>query len=176
MTEEIRIQRYDSPFGEIVLGSLGKALCLCDWGGKPCAEKNERRLLRLLNAGFREGPSPVIERAKTQLDEYFTLRRRTFDLLLHEVGTPFQRRVWDALLEIPYGQTRTYKEIAQRVGDVRAVRAVAQAIGANGIGIIIPCHRVIGSNGTLTGFAGGLEVKKELLLLETSSEAALAGK
>ena len=167
MMDEIHVQYYDSPCGEIVLGSVGEGLCLCDWNGKPCAVRNKLRLVRLLNAGFKEEPSPVIERAKAQLDEYFALDRRTFDLPLHPVGTPFQKRVWDALLEIPYGQTRTYREIAQMVGNVRGVRAVAQAIGANGIGIIIPCHRVIGSNNALTGFAGGLEVKKKLLLWES---------
>ncbi len=165
--DEILVQYYDSPCGEIVLGSVGEWLCLCDWNGKPCAVRNKLRLVRLLNARIKEESSPVIERAKAQLDEYFALERRTFDLPLHPVGTPFQKRVWDALLEIPYGQTRTYKEIARRVDNVRGVRAVAQAIGANGIGIIIPCHRVIGSNNALTGFAGGLEVKKTLLLLES---------
>ncbi len=165
--DEIHIQYYDSPCGEIVLGSVGEGLCLCDWNERPCALRNKRRLVRLLNAVFKEESSPVIERAKAQLDEYFALDRRTFDLPLHPVGTPFQKRVWDALLEIPYGQTRTYKETARRVGNARGARAVAQAIGANGIAIIIPCHRVIGSDDTLTGFAGGLEVKKKLLLLES---------
>ncbi len=167
MMDEIHIQYYNSPCGEIVLGSVVEELCLCDWNKKPCAVRNKRRLVRMLNVGFKEKSSPVIERAKEQLDEYFTLGRRTFDLTLHPVGTPFQKRVWEALLEIPYGQTRTYKEIAQRVGNVRGVRAVAQAIGANSIGIIIPCHRVIGSNNTLTGFAGGLDIKKKLLSLES---------
>ena len=85
---------------------------------------------------------------------------------LHPVGTDFQLRVWRALLDIPYGETKSYMEIAQTIGNPRGVRAVAQAIGANGIGIIIPCHRVIGSNHSLTGFAGGLDNKKFLLELE----------
>lgn len=122
--------------------------------------------MRLLNAELKEEPSAVLLRTKAQLDEYFAGGRRTFDIPLHPVGTDFQKRVWNALLEIPYGETRTYKDIALWVDNLKGVRAVAQAIGANGIGTIIPCHRVIGSDHTLTGFAGGLEAKRILLELE----------
>ena len=166
MKQPVCIQYYDSPCGQIVLASAGEKLCLCDWNGKPCAERNKRRLVRLLNAELKEEPSAVLLRTKAQLDEYFAGGRRTFDIPLHPVGTDFQKRVWNALLEIPYGETRTYKDIALRVDNLKGVRAVAQAIGANGIGIIIPCHRVIGSNHTLTGFAGGLDAKRILLELE----------
>ena len=166
MKEIVHIQHYDSPCGEMVLAAAGEALCLCGWGGGRCSERNMRRLARLLNAEFREEPAPVLERTKAQLDEYFAGRRQVFDLPLLPVGTGFQKSVWEALLEIPYGETRSYRQIAQRVGNERGVRAVAQAIGANGIGIIIPCHRVIGSDRSLTGFAGGLDVKKALLQLE----------
>ena len=166
MKQPVCIQYYDSPCGQIVLASVGEELCLCDWNGKSCAERNKRRLVRLLNAELKEEPSAVLLRTKAQLDEYFAGGRRTFDIPLHPVGTDFQKRVWNALLEIPYGETRTYKDIALRVDNLKGVRAVAQAIGANGIGIIIPCHRVIGSDHTLTGFAGGLEAKRILLELE----------
>ncbi len=166
MKQPVCVQYYDSPCGQIVLASVGEELCLCDWNGKPCAEQNKRRLVRLLNAELREEPSAVILRTKAQLDEYFAGGRRAFDIPLHPVGTDFQKRVWNALLEIPYGETRTYKDIALRVDNLKGVRAVAQAIGANGIGIIVPCHRVIGSDHTLTGFAGGLEAKRTLLELE----------
>ena len=125
-----------------------------------------RRLVRLLNAEFVEATSAVLERAKIQLDEYFAGSRKSFDLPLHLVGTDFQKRVWNALLKIPYGETCSYKEIALKVDNLKGVRAVAQAIGANGICIIIPCHRVVGSNHSLTGFAGGLEVKRFLLGIE----------
>ena len=166
MKQPVCIQYYDSPCGQIVLASVGEELCLCDWNGKPCAERNKRRLVRQLNAELKEEPSAVLLRTKAQLDEYFAGGRRTFDIPLHPVGTDFQKRVWNALLEIPYGETRTYKDIALWVDNLKGVRAVAQAIGANGIGIIIPCHRVIGSDHTLTGFAGGLEAKRILLELE----------
>ena len=164
--QPVCVQYYNSPCGEIVLASVGGELCLCDWNEKPCAGRNKQRLIRLLDADFREESSEVLLRATEQLDEYFTGKRKSFTIPLHPVGTDFQKQVWNALLEIPYGETRTYMEIAQRVGNPKGVRAVAQAIGANGIGIIIPCHRVIGSDHSLTGFAGGLEAKKILLELE----------
>ena len=104
---------------------------------------------------------------RSWVKEYFVGARKTFDVKIHPVGTEFQHQVWKALCEIPYGETRTYKDIAQRVNNIKGVRAVAQAIGANGICIIIPCHRVIGSNQSLTGFAGGLDAKKVLLKIES---------
>lgn len=167
MKQTVYVQYYQSPCGEIVLASVGDELCLCDWYGKPCAGRNRRRLARLLDADFTEETSEVLENTKVQLGEYFAGIRKAFDIKVHPVGTAFQQRVWKALLEIPYGETRTYKDIAVRVGNLKGVRAVAQAIGANGISIVIPCHRVIGSNRSLTGFAGGLEAKR--LLLETES-------
>lgn len=166
MKNTINIQYYDSPCGEIILASAGDALCLCDWYEMPCAERNKRRLARLLDAEFSTESSPVLEQTKQELDEYFAGKRKAFDIPLHPVGTDFQKQVWQALLEIPYGETRTYKEIALRVNNLKGVRAVAQAIGANGMSIIIPCHRVIGTNHSLTGFAGGIEAKRLLLNIE----------
>ena len=119
-----------------------------------------------MNAEFTMASSAVIEQTVNQLDDYFAGHLTTFNIPLQPVGTDFQRRVWKALLDIPFGQTRSYMEIAKSIGNPQGVRAVAQAIGANGIGIIIPCHRVIGSNHSLTGFAGGLDKKQLLLQLE----------
>ncbi|MNP03005.1 Methylated-DNA--protein-cysteine methyltransferase [compost metagenome] len=101
-----------------------------------------------------------------QLDQYFARQREQFEVRLAPQGTPFQREVWQALQRIPYGTTCSYGELAQAIGNPRSVRAVGTANGANPIAIIIPCHRVIGSNGTLTGFAGGIERKQILLELE----------
>ena len=165
-TQVIAIQYYTSPCGELVLASVDGKLCLCDWHGMPCAEQHKRRIERYVNADFRTETSSVLEQAKEQLDEFFAGKRTMFDIPLHPVGTAFQLRVWRALLDIPYGETRSYKEIAQYIGCPKGVRAVAQAIGANGIDILIPCHRVVGSNHSLTGFAGGLDKKKMLLGLE----------
>ncbi len=166
MKQNIYIQYYNSPCGEIILASIGNELCLCDWNEKPCAERNKRRLVRYLNAEFITETSPILEQTKAELEEYFAGKRKAFDIPLHPVGTDFQKQVWQALLEIPYGETRTYKEIALKVNNLKGVRAVAQAIGANGMSILIPCHRVIGTNHSLTGFAGGIEAKRLLLNIE----------
>ena len=166
----INIQYYNSPCGEIVLASMGDELCLCDWNEMPCAERNKHRLVKYMNAVFRVETSDVLEQTKKQLDEYFAGTRKAFDIPLHPVGTEFQQRVWNALLEIPYGETRSYKDIALSIANLKGIRAVAQAIGANGISILIPCHRVIGSNHSLTGFAGGIEAKRILLQIEREND------
>ena len=111
-------------------------------------------------------PSEIADAARLQLDEFFRRQRTAFDLPLLFVGTAFQKQVWTELLRIPYGTTLSYGEMAQNLGIPKAVRAVANANGANPISIIAPCHRVIGSNGTLTGYGGGLEAKRYLLELE----------
>lgn len=162
----INIQYYNSPCGEIVLASMGDELCLCDWNEMPCAERNKHRLVKYMNAEFKVETSDVLEQTKKQLDEYFAGTRKAFDIPLHPIGTEFQQQVWNALLEIPYGETRSYKDIALSIANLKGIRAVAQAIGANGISILIPCHRVIGSNHSLTGFAGGIEAKRILLEIE----------
>ena len=106
------------------------------------------------------------ENVKKQLDEYFEGKRRIFDIKVSFDGTKFQKSVWNALREIPYGETATYKEISEKVGCLKGYRAVGLANNRNPIPIIIPCHRVIGSDGSLTGYAGGLDIKKKLLILE----------
>lgn len=113
--------------------------------------------------------SSVLDAAEAQLCEYFAGARKSFDLPLAPAGTPFQRAVWDALCAIPYGETRTYAQIAAAVGKPKACRAVGLANNRNPIAIFIPCHRVIGADGRLTGYAGGLEIKKTLLALETAN-------
>jgi methylated-DNA-[protein]-cysteine S-methyltransferase len=107
--------------------------------------------------------SPVIEKCITQLDEYFSGKRKDFDLPLGQKGTEFQKRVWDALSTIPYGKTTSYLALSKQLGDVKAIRAVGTANGRNNLAIIVPCHRVIGSDSSLTGYAGGLWRKKWLL-------------
>lgn len=126
----------------------------------------DARIQKGLDAEFELGESSVIESAKTQLNEYFSQQRTSFDLPLFLVGAPFQKRVWDALLKIPFGETETYLGLAQNLGDEKAIRAVAAANGANAISIIVPCHRIVGSAGELVGYAGGLPAKQKLLELE----------
>ena len=111
--------------------------------------------------------TPLLERAVLQLEEYMDGKRRSFDLPLKPEGTEFQKKVWNALLDIPYGETRSYKDIAVAIGNPKACRAVGMANNRNPISIIIPCHRVIGANGSLVGYGGGLPIKIELLNLET---------
>jgi methylated-DNA-[protein]-cysteine S-methyltransferase len=110
-----------------------------------------------------------------QLEEYFERKRKTFELPLEIIGTDFQKIVWNALIKIKYGKTISYKELALRIGNVKKIRAVAQANGANPLPILIPCHRVIGSNGNLVGYGGGLDVKEKLLKLEGSRSLELFG-
>lgn len=173
MTEEmhkkgdiVNLCHYHSPCGEIILASTCGKLCLCDWDGMPCAHRNMRRIQKLLKGEFRVEPSSVLRQTARELDEYFAQSRKTFDIPLLTAGTDFQKSVWRALLDVPYGKTRNYMQIARQVGTPMGVRAVAQAIAANGICILVPCHRIIGSDHSLTGFAGGLDIKKALLEME----------
>lgn len=117
-------------------------------------------------ADWQHQPSALTDRAARQLEEYFAGKRREFDLPLNPRGTPFQRRVWDALLRIPYGESRSYRQQTESLGNPKAIRAVGRANGANPIAVVIPCHRVIGADGSLTGYAGGLDMKARLLMLE----------
>lgn len=162
----IKVRHYESPCGVLMLGSFGDKLCLCDWQVEKHRGHVDRRLQHILDAEFEEGTSDVIERAAAQLDEYFAGRRRVFDVPLLFVGTDFQKMVWNELLRIPFGQTVSYGEMARRIGMPNAVRAVANANGANAISIFAPCHRIIGSDLSLTGYGGGLEAKRKLLELE----------
>lgn len=163
---KIITRKYQSPCGTLVLGSFGNKLCLCDWQTEKHREHVNNRLRRLLDAEFSDGTSAIIDRAISQLDEYFDGKRQNFDIPLLFVGTDFQKNVWDALLTIPFGKTVSYREIADMIGKPKAVRAVANANGANSISIFAPCHRVIGSDHTLTGYGGGLPTKEYLLKLE----------
>lgn len=114
---------------------------------------------------WRHAPDKLAD-ARAQLEEYFAGKRMEFQLALHLIGTPFQRKAWHALADIPYGRTRSYGEQARRIGAPAAVRAVGAANGRNPLPIVLPCHRVIGADGSLTGFGGGLEIKAALLRLE----------
>lgn len=169
----IHIQRYHSPCGDLMLGSFDGKLCLCDWATEKPRDRVDIRLRKMLQAGYEENTSDIIREADKQLDEYFTGKRTVFDIPLLFAGTDFQKKVWHKLLEIPYGATLSYSELATQLGMPTAVRAVANANGANALSIFAPCHRVIGSNRSLTGYAGGLEAKKKLLDLERDKSRPL---
>lgn len=168
MKEKNRIitRIYESPCGMLMLGSFVDKLCLCDWQIEKHRNFVDNRLRRILEAEFVEDSSEVIDNAITQLDEYFEGKRQQFDVPLLFAGTEFQKKVWNRLLAIPFGVTISYGEMARQIGMPKAVRAVANANGANSISIFAPCHRVIGSDHTLTGYGGGLAAKEFLLKLE----------
>lgn len=157
---------YNSPCGDLILGEAGSRLCLCNWTKEMHPGMVERRLRRLLNARFVEADGDVVTETARQLDEYFAGKRSVFDLPLLHTGTDFQKAVWNFLPVIRYGETMSYQALAEALDVPRAVRAVANAVGANALSIIVPCHRIVGSGGGLTGYAGGLNVKKYLLALE----------
>ena len=163
---KISIQYFNTPVGEMILGSYDNKLCMVDWRYRKKRESIDRRVQKSLNAIFVEEESSVLKLAKEELEVYFQGLRKTFDIPLLLVGTEFQKSVWQGLLQIPFGTTASYKELAQNIDNKTAVRAVASAVGTNAISIFIPCHRIIGADGSLTGYAGGLEAKKKLLKLE----------
>ncbi len=161
---------YDSPCGTILLGEYEGCLCMADWTGSRRHAANIRSLSARLSATFAESPSPVLTDAARWLDAYFgggsPVEFPAVPALL-PVGTPFRLAVWSLLLTVPYGHTCTYSSIAERLGRPSASRAVASAVGDNPLSIFIPCHRVIGADGSLTGYAGGLDAKRFLLGLES---------
>lgn len=168
MTHKIKIQYFKTPYGELIIGSFEDKLCLCDWRYRKMRESIDKRIKKGLNSDFIEESSDVIENTKAQLTEYFTDERKEFDIPLLFVGSDFQKSIWDALTQIPYGTTNTYLGLSRIIGNEKAIRAVASANGANAISIIVPCHRIIGSDGKMVGYAGGLAVKKKLLTLENA--------
>lgn len=168
--DTISIEYFKTPLGELILGSFEEKLCLVDWRYRKMRESIDSRIKKGLRAEYKEEGSKVIEGAKEQLAAYFNGKRTDFDIPLLLVGSEFQKRVWDELLKISFGETESYLSLSRKLGDEKAIRAVATANGANAISIIVPCHRIIGSNHELTGYAGGLETKKKLLQLESANE------
>ena len=163
---QIAIQFYKTRIGDLILGSFDEKLCLLDFRYRKMRKTVDTRIQKGLNASFAEYSSVVITEAKTQIDEYLSGDRKEFSLPLLMVGTDFQKSVWHSLMKVPYGATASYLQLAQDIGNEKSVRAVASANGANAIALIIPCHRIIGSDGQLVGYGGGLSVKQRLLRLE----------
>ncbi|MDG3085576.1 methylated-DNA--[protein]-cysteine S-methyltransferase [Vibrio hannami] len=163
---KIYVQYYKSPVGELLIGVYDGHLCLCDWRYRKMRHAIDKRICDKLKAEYFEEDTEVGNHTILQLEEYFHSARRDFDLPVLMVGTEFQKQVWNQLMQVEFGDTSTYMELAKGIGNKDAVRAVANANGANAISIIIPCHRIIGSDGKLDGYAGGLEAKRKLLILE----------
>lgn len=164
--ETIKITHYQTPIGEMILGSYDDKLCICDWAVEKRRGTIDRRICRHLNAEYEDGTSEIINQTIAQLDEYFAGKRKEFTIPVVFTGSPFQCSVWTELMNIPYGSTISYAELARRINNPKAVRAVASANATNPISIFVPCHRVIGSNHKLTGYGGGLDAKQGLLALE----------
>ena len=163
---KIYIKHYNSPCGRLLLGATGDSLCLCDWDIPERRRRVDRALCDFFKAEMVCSENNLLAEAEKELDEYFAGKRKEFDIPLALAASGLRADVWNSLLEIGYGMTVTYSDIAARAGRNKAVRAVASAIGANPISIFIPCHRVIGKTGALTGYAGGLYAKRFLLDLE----------
>lgn len=156
------VQRVKLPIAEVSIAADNEAVHAVMFAA------NRERLAKKLGK-FTKGSNALTERTAEQLQEYMAGERNVFDLPVFWRGTPFQQQAWRALCEIPYGETRSYAEQAQRIGKPKAVRAIGRTNGLNPLAIIVPCHRVIAKSGKLTGYAGGLEVKRYLLELEQGS-------
>ena len=165
----VYFDRIDSPLGAMHLASDGDALT--------GAWFDEQRYPPVIDARWKPRRDlPVLQRAATMLDEYFAGKRKAFDIALAPQGTPFQRAVWDQIYRVPYGKMIAYRDLAGRTGRPDAVRAAGAATGRNPLSIFVPCHRIVGADGSLTGYAGGLDRKRALLALERGDLAAQAAR
>lgn len=169
----VHVMRVASPVGELVLGATDDQVVLLEFVDRRLLPTQVARVAKALGCVFAPGETPLLRRVRAQLDQYFAGRLRAFDLPVALNGTPFQQSVWRALLTIPSGETRSYTQIADAIGQPTAVRAVARANGDNRIAIVIPCHRVMGADGTLVGYGGGLWRKQRLLELEQGVSSPL---
>ncbi|MCU7490789.1 MAG: bifunctional transcriptional activator/DNA repair enzyme AdaA [Bacteroidota bacterium] len=166
----VTMTRIATKLGPMIAGATEEGICLLEFADRRMIETELKYLERILNAVTLPGESTYFKELKKELDEYFEGVRRTFDLPLVLSGSDFQKKAWKALLEIPYGETRSYKQQAMKIGFEKAVRAAGRANGENRIAIIIPCHRVIGENGNLTGYGGGIWRKQWLLKHEKENK------
>jgi len=162
----INIQYHKTIVGEFIIGTFEGELCLLDYRYRKQRDRVDARIKKELGAEYVFESNSIIEDTIIQLQDYFIGKRKEFEIPLRLIGSDFQKKVWKALQHIPYGSTVSYLQLAKEIGNAKAVRAVANANGANAIGIIVPCHRVIASDGTLGGYAGGLRTKSKLLIIE----------
>jgi len=165
----LNIVRFTTPIGPMFALASSQGVCLLEFTDRRMLETEFKDLCKRLNAVILPGKNPYLDQVQSEIFEYFSRKRKTFTVSLHTPGTDFQKSVWIILREIPYGKTRSYKQQAIALGNSKAVRAVASANGHNRISIIIPCHRVIGSDGSLTGYGGGLHRKKWLIDFEKAN-------
>ena len=162
----LRVTQIASPLGPMMVAASETSIHLLEFADRNRLQRQIRRTERLLGGVFVPAPTPLSDQVRARLDRYFDGQAEPFDLPIEPAGTPFQRDVWARLREIPRGETVSYGEVADALGRPRAVRAVGAAVGANPLAIVVPCHRVVGSDGRLTGYAGGVWRKRRLLELE----------
>jgi len=165
----INIVRFTTPIGPMFCCATEQGICLLEFTDRRMLETEFKDLCHRLNAVILPGHNPHLEQVQSEINEYFSAKRRVFNVPLHTPGTDFQQQVWTILQDIPYGTTRSYAQQAIAVGNPKAIRAVGSANGKNRVGIIIPCHRVIASDGKLAGYGGGLHRKRWLLDFESAN-------
>lgn len=163
---EIHQKIIQTPLGEMIACAIDEGICLLEFTDRKNIDKQLKSLSKSLNSEIVEKDHQHFKQLEVELKEYFEVRRTKFEVPLFIIGTEFQRKVWQLLIEIPMGEIRTYKQQSEFLGNPKAIRAVGTANGINKIAILIPCHRVIGSNGELVGYAGGIWRKQKLLELE----------
>lgn len=163
---DIHIKTIDTPIGEMIAGAVDAGICLLEFHDRRMLPTQKERLKKHFHGNLQEGDHPHFGVLEKQLSAYFAKQLTVFDLPLSYPGSAFQQRVWESLMTIPYGKTRSYAQQSELIGDKKAIRAMAKANGDNRIAIIIPCHRVIGSNGEMVGYGGKVWRKKALLELE----------
>ncbi|MGH2380537.1 MAG: methylated-DNA--[protein]-cysteine S-methyltransferase [Candidatus Limnocylindria bacterium] len=166
----VTLRTIDTPVGPMLIGATKTAIVMCDFAERPMIGAQLASVRRRIGPTT-DGGSPLLDRLESQLSEYFAGTRRTFKLPLDIPGSAFQERVWAELRRIPYGETISYRELAERVDAGAAYRAVGRANGSNRVAVIVPCHRVVATNGGLGGYGGGLPAKRRLLDLETGVAA-----
>jgi len=164
----VALRTIETPIGTLLAGATDEAIVLCDFADRPMIDAQVAAVRRRIGP-TRDGEAPLLDRLESQLTEYFAGRRREFELPLDIPGSAFQERVWAELRRIPYGETISYRQLAERVDAAAAYRAVGRANGSNRVAVIVPCHRVIATGGGLGGYGGGLSAKRRLLDLEQAS-------
>lgn len=165
---KILYTEIETPIGKMIAGATSKGICLLEFDEPERLEKHRKHFFKNRKAEIIQGESPFFEELEKQISAYFEKQLTIFNSPLDLIGSDFQLQVWNELLKIPFGQIRTYKQQSIAVGNIKSIRAVASANGNNAVSILVPCHRVVGSDGSLTGYGGKLWRKKYLLDLESS--------
>jgi len=168
LSNQILTKEINTPIGKMIAGATSKGICLLEFDEPIRIEKHRKHFLKVRNSELISGESTYFEELEKQISAYFEKKFFQFSIPLDLIGTDFQLQVWNELLKIPFGQTRSYKKQAIAVGNLKSIRAVASANGDNAVSILVPCHRVIGSDGSLTGYGGKVWRKQFLLELESN--------